>query len=636
MTTELVRADEALDLESAVGVANPALLLASLVTMTGDTSPIERYASRLRHHFDGTGIVAELPSEDARELRAWAIEAMNKSPERLNRDASDLSDADFAALCSALVGWTVAPESAEFYREQGGFVRFAQTLDRTAKAPEGFKLAVMGAGMAGISTAISAKRAGIDVTVLESRPALGGVWWKNTYPGVGVDTPSAFYSFHFELNPDWKKAFPTGAEYLDYLEKVVEKYDIGDTLQFNSTVTSMTWLEDDQEWEIRYIADGEEALLRANAVVTAAGYLTGPQFPTVEGLSSFAGTSFHSSEWDHSCDFKGKRVAVVGTGCTSVQIVDSLIEEVSSLSVFQRQPHWVMPSAGKDPLPHEHRWLAKNFPFYVNWHRLLTFLPSSDSNYEMVRFDEKWASEHDLSISPLNDEALKVGLSYLDEMFADRPDLKEKLTPSFAPWGKRIIRDPGRYFEALKSEKSELVTSGITSVVPEGIIDGEGRLHEVDIIVYATGFEFKYLSHIDIAGKGGQLLADVWQDSPAAYNGCQVPGFPNLFITSGPHASPGHGGGHNFPVEMIVHYVMESLQLLFETNSSSLEVTDAAFDAWVTEMTEQLKDSIWARETRSTTYYRNSRGDVILPNPLRFEDWWARLRQPAETHIVLK
>src|SRR5699024_9930311 len=318
------------------------------------------------------------------------------------------------------------------------------------------------------------------------------------------------------------------------------------------------------------------------------------------------------------------RVAIVGTGCTSVQIVDALAPKIESLVLFQRQPHWVLPPVVESRVPENERWMLMNVPSYSRWARLRKFIETGDINYPAVRFDEEWAATHELSISEANERGRLTAQAHLDASFADRPDLKEKLQPSFAFMAKRPVRDPGAYYSTIKKDSTTLVTTGLSGVTPEGPVDGDGVVHEVDVIVYATGFTLEYLRNLDVVGREGKKLAEVFGDTPEAYLGCQIPGFPNLFMTSGPNANPSHGGAHNFCVEAVVHYIVECLQTLVETEANSIEPTEEALAEWVRDVRETLADSIWMREARATTYYRNSKGDVLLASPFEMEDYWTR------------
>src|SRR4051794_35395213 len=571
------------DLRAAVAQADPALLLASVVSITGDTARAGELTPHLTYGVRNMAISSQLPADPRAQLDEWAVEVLSDLEAYRDRDPLALDDDTFRELAQALIGLPVAADSLPFLREQGGFVTFVPTVARTKKAPEDFKVAIIGAGMAGISMAVAAQHAGFDFEVLEKNPGVGGVWWQNRYPGIGVDTHSKYYSLSFDINPEWTHSYPEGNEFREYLDRVARKFGVLDRFTFGAEVTELVWDEPSARWQITYLKDGRAVETSANAVVTAAGYLSRPQLPQVPGSESFRGVSFHSAQWDPSYDFAGKRVAVVGTGCTSVQIVDALAPTIESLTLIQRQPHWVVPSADKAGIPEAERWLLTNVPSYRQWARLHTFLVIGDVNYGMVRYDADWAADHDLSISAANDMGLQVAMGHLEASFSDRPDLIAKLKPDFAFMGKRPIRDPGTYYETLKKDTTEVVTSGLAEVTADGIVDGDGVLHEVDAIIYATGFALEFLSTWTIVGRDGVKLNQLWQDRPLAYLGCQVPGFPNLFVTSGPNANPSHGGGHNFCVEAVVHYVVECLQTLVETGARSIEPTPEALQRWAEE-----------------------------------------------------
>jgi 4-hydroxyacetophenone monooxygenase len=623
-------------LQPRIAAADAALLLASIVSITGESTRIEEFAPYISHEFVGGSMRGQLPAEKRALLDAWAYEVLSDLERYGDRDPLQIDDETFQQLASRLVGVPVERKSLAFLREQGGFTSFTPTIPRTKAAPDGFKVLIIGAGMAGITMAVAAKAAGFDFEVLERNPAIGGVWWQNRYPGVGVDTHSKYYSLSFEVNAEWTNAYPQGGEFREYLERVARKHGVFDKFTFGAEVDAMRWDDEAGQWHVSYNRDGRRHEAVATAVVTAAGYLTRPTLPDVPGIETFQGTSFHSAEWDDTYDFTDKRVAVIGTGCTSVQIVDSLAPSIKSLTLFQRQPHWVVPPQPATTIPEDERWMLMNVPSYSRWARLQTFITIGDANYPAVRYDPDWAAEHDLSISAANDVGLQIALGHLESSFGDRPDLKEKLRPNFAWMGKRPVRDPGAYYETIKRDSTELVTSGLASVRPEGAVDGDGNLHEVDAIVYATGFSLEYLTHWRIEGRDGQELSEVWGDTPVAYLGCQAAGFPNLFITSGPNANPSHGGGHNFCVEAVVHYVIECLQTLVEQDARSIEPTQEAQEEWIREIRALLADSVWMRETRATTYYRNSKGDILLASPLLMEDYWTRLRQPVLEHMRVR
>jgi cation diffusion facilitator CzcD-associated flavoprotein CzcO len=623
-------------IHDAVSEADPALLLAATVSVTGRNDRIAEFLPYIATTVVNYRLEAQMLPERRMELDAWAVDVFSNLTAYTQIDPLTLDDETFQSLAQSLVGISVEPESIPFLREQAGFTSLVTKAKVPAAESSRMKVAIIGAGMAGVATAVAADKAGFDFEVLEKNDGVGGVWLQNRYAGVGVDTPCQYYSLSFEINPAWTNAFPQGDEFREYLDQVAHKYGVIDKFTFNAEVTDLVWDEHSKQWNITYVKGDQILTTSADAVVTAAGYLTRPALPAVPGLETFKGHWCHAAEWRDDYDFTGKRLAVVGTGCTSVQVVDALAPVIESLTLFQRQPHWVTPSASGTKVPETERWLLMNVPSYANWARLRTFLIIGDANYPMVRYDEDWAANHDVSISQLNDVGMQMALGYLNTSFADQPALLEKLKPDFAFMGKRPIRDPGAYYETLKKSTSNVVTSGLAAVRPNGLVDGEGELHEVDAVIYATGFSLEFLRHWNIVGRDGVKLRDKWAERPSAYLGCQVTGFPNLFVTSGPNANPSHGGGHNFCVEATVHYVIESLRMLSERGAQTVEPKEEAMLQWQSGVDEALADSVWVREKKATTYYRNASGDVVLANPFKLEEFWRRLRKPDLDNLIVK
>jgi cation diffusion facilitator CzcD-associated flavoprotein CzcO len=626
------------DLRRRVAEVNPAILLASLVSITRDAARIDEFAPHFTYALGIEAWTATLPQEQQRALEEWAVDVL--SDEKVYQaDPSaylHVDDATFRLLAETLTGIGVEARSVPFLREQGGFVSFAPTVPRTTTPPADFRVAIVGAGMTGINMAIAAKQAGFGFIGFEKNHGVGGVWYQNRYPGVGVDTPSKYYSFSYELNPNWTHAFPPGGQYREYLDHTARKYGVLEGFHFGAEVIEIVWDEQQARWHVVYQQDGEQHSITANAVVTATGYLTAPQLPDVPGIETFTGTWFHSAEWDQDVDLSGKRVAVLGVGCTSVQIIDAIADQVCALTVFQRQPHWVVRGANKVELTESERWFLANVPTFAAWARLHTFMPLSDDNYPTFRYDPEWAATHELSVSERNHRALQGALAHLEASFSDRPDLLASMKPDYQMMGKRLVRDPGGYYAALTKDTTTLVTSGARQVVPEGIVDGDGVLHEFDVIVYATGFSLAYLSDWTITGRNGEKLSEKWRETPSAYNACLVPGFPNLFITSGPNATSGHGAAHTFTTEAQTHYIIECLQAIVEAGATQLEATPQALERWQAEVSELMIDSVWNRIRRATTYWRNAKGDVLIASPMKIEDYWGRLREPDLRDVVLR
>ncbi|WP_153034707.1 NAD(P)/FAD-dependent oxidoreductase [Amycolatopsis sp. YIM 10] len=628
-------------LRSALSAADDALLLNCLVQLTGDTTLLKKYGSGTVQQPDPSRRL--MPATVMPEGQATAMREHLFSVLTAGAGEPAIAVPEFALfqrMAELAVGQPVADEFVPLLLEQAGFQPAQPVLPTTRRPPESMDIAILGAGMAGIAAGIAAAARGFRYRIFEQADDIGGTWRINTYPGVAVDTPSLYYSFSYELDPEWTHYYPAGGQYQDYLQRVVDKYEVREHIEFDTEVTALTWDDEARRWNITLRGpDGRETTTSAAAVITAAGFLNRPSIPDIAGRETFRGRQFHSAEWDPEVDLSGKRVAMIGAGATAIQIVPSIVGQVGKLELFQRQPHWVVPKySGEGEVPEAERWALRHIPFYHQWCRLKVYWYMSDNLYPNITADPDWMREHDLSISPGNDRVRRLCLGYIEKMFGDDPGLAAAMTPDFPPMGKRIIKDPGGYYEALRRPNAHVVTSRIDRIVQEGIVTADGELVELDVIVWATGFKLDFLSGVDIRGRTGVRLADRWQrgDNPSSYLGGTVPGFPNLFVTSGPNSSAGHGGGHNFMVEGVVHYIMECLQLVVERGRSSIEVTEQAHATYNADVEETMANTIWCNSPAAHTYYRNQAGRVILPSPWRMVDSWTKLRAPIEEHFRLR
>jgi 4-hydroxyacetophenone monooxygenase len=304
--------------------------------------------------------------------------------------------------------------------------------------------------------------------------------------------------------------------------------------------------------------------------------------------------------------------------------------------VFQRQPHWVAPRKRlTDDVPEHRRYLGSHLPYYANWHRLKSYWATADNNYPVILRDPAWAKDH-LSISPANDVLLQMCLEYIDRTFGAGTELAKMVTPDFAPYGKRIIRDPGGYYAALTRDHVDVEASEPAAVNTAGIVTADGRQIDLDVIIYATGYHLDFLSTMDIRGRDGRKLADEWGDSPRSYRGGTVPGFPNLFINSAPNYSPGHGGGANFSMEVMAHYIIECLQLMALRDATTIEVTRKAYENYVAGIDEAMSRTVWCHTPNAHTYYRSGSGRVVVATPYRLVDVWRQHRAPVEENLILQ
>lgn len=615
--------------------ADPGVLVAALAQMTGDASVIDRYGPKIDHVPDPPERAGTTDPDTAEALADEIVAALGR-PRPVG--ATTAVDRDlFVSVLPIALGSDVDDEYVDLLLEQGGFRPSQPTLPRTKPIPSTTTMAIIGAGIAGIAVALAAAEEGVRFEIFDRNDDVGGTWLTTTYPGIGVDTPSAYYSLSRDVNPDWSSYYPTGGEYQAYLVALADKHDLRRHIRFGTEVEALWWDEARQQWQIHSrSADGARSIDYASVVVTAAGYLNRPRFPDLKSRDTFFGNSVHSAQWDPTLNLAGKKVAVIGAGCTAVQIVDACVEEVEHLTVFQRQPHWVAPRKRlSDEVPEHRRYLGRVLPFYAMWHRLKAYWATADNNYPVILQDPEWSQTH-VSISPANDVLLQMCLDYIDRMFGSDTELARKVTPDFAPYGKRIIRDPGGYYAALTRDHVDVEAGEPAEVNARGIVTADGRQIDLDVIVYATGYHLDFLSTVDIRGRNGKTLAAEWGDSPRAYRGGTVPGFPNLFITSAPNYSPGHGAGANFSMEVLAHFIVECLQLMALRDATTIEVTQGAFDDYVAGIDEAMQRTVWCHTPNAHTYYRSESGRVVVATPYRLVDLWRAHRAPIEDDFILQ
>jgi cation diffusion facilitator CzcD-associated flavoprotein CzcO len=446
------------------------------------------------------------------------------------------------------------------------------------------RIAIIGAGFSGLGMAIRLKQAGIeDFLVLERAEEVGGTWHYNTYPGCQCDVPSHLYSFSFALNPDWSRTYSGQPEIWEYLRGCANEHGVKPHLRMGHEVLAAAWDEGEEIWRLE-TSRGE---FTAKFVVMAPGGLAEPKLPEIPGLDEFEGATFHSAQWDHDFDLSGKRVAVVGTGASAIQIVPKIQPEVEQLHVFQRTPPWVVPHSDR-PVTSLERWVYRALPFTqrlvragVYWMRE-TLVFGMVRNRRLLRPMQRWASRH------------------MRRQVPDR-ELRRKLRPDYTIGCKRILPSNG-WYPALTQPNVELVTDGIGEMRGSAIVSEDGTEREVDAIVFATGFYVTEMpSAARVRGRDGMVLGEVWDGSPQAYLGSTVAGFPNLFLMIGPNT----GLGHNsivFMAESQIAYVMDCLRVVEERGLETVEVRADVQRAYNEELQEGLKDTVWTAGGCSSWY----------------------------------
>jgi 4-hydroxyacetophenone monooxygenase len=498
-------------------------------------------------------------------------------------------------------------------------------------------VAIIGAGGSGLLAGIALQRAGIPFVILEKNEAVGGTWHENTYPGCGVDTPSFFYSYSFDLNPPWSRYFARRDEIAAYFERSVDAHHLRDSIRFRTEVVSAAYDQEAAAWAITTRgADGRTDTLAAFALIIAVGQLNRPAIPSIPGLDTFAGPVVHTARWPHGLDLSGKRVAMIGTGASGMQVGPALAPAATSLTIYQRSPHWVLPN----PVYHKEidaaeRYLLDRMPFYANWVRARMIWNYGDAVYPALQVDPAWPHP-DRSLNELNDRHRRAMTRHLEAELAGRPDLIQKALPHYPPYGKRVLLD-NHWFKTLRRENVELVAGRVRSVEPGGIVDADGAFRPADAIVLATGFEAsRMLWSVEVRGRNGLRLREVWgEDNPRAYLGITVPRFPNLFLINGPNTNLAFGGSALFHSEAQVGYAVGCIRAMLERDWVSLDCRADVHDAYNAQVDAQHAIMVWARPGVSN-WYKNKAGRVTQNSPWRMVDYWQMLRTPNFDDFIIE
>ncbi len=505
----------------------------------------------------------------------------------------------------------------------------APTWHKDEVAPDvEFVVAVIGAGLSGLAAAHRLKQAGVPFVVLEKNTDVGGTWWENVYPGCRLDTPNYAYSFSFAQKPDWPQQFSKQAEIQKYLSRVTAGFGLRDHIEFETEVDSLTFEERTATWlVVTRSADGRRRTRRFNAVVTAVGQLNRPNYPDIPGRDTFAGPMFHSAQWDTSLELSGLRVAVVGTGASAYQIVPSVVDEVGELKVFMRNPPWMLPTPNyhEDIRPGMH-WLLRHVPYYGRWFRFWQFWIAAEGRLPLVEVEPGW--EHPVSVGTKNEALRQECMAHLEAQLHDRPDLLAKLTPTYPPGAKRMLRDNGVWAAALKQQHVDLVTDQIAAISEHGIITSDGEEHQVDVIIFATGFKAAdYLEPMKITGREGRDLHRWWDGDARAYLGITIPGFPNLYMTAGPNTSVVVNGSAIFSAECAVEYAVASIGRLLADGHRAMDCRQDAFWRYNERVDAGNLLRAWGA-AKTTSWYKNASGRASQTWPFSLLEYWRLTAEP--------
>ena len=491
-----------------------------------------------------------------------------------------------------------------------------------------FRVAIVGAGMSGILAAHRLQQVGVPFVIFEKNDDVGGTWFENTYPGCRVDVPNQLYSYSF-VQAVWPQHFSSQDVLLDYFRECADRFGVREHIRFGTEVVAATFDESTCTWQV-LVRDrsGREETIEANAVISAVGQLNRPHLPEIEGVEEFDGPAFHSAQWDHDVDLRGKRVAVIGTGASSAQLIPIVAEEADELFVFQRTANWFVPSPDyHDDLSEGTLWLLDHLPQYGQWERLWLFWRMHEGLLPAAVVDPDWDGG-ERSVSAPNELVRQLLEGYLQAEFADAPELLDKVVPDYPPIAKRVIRDNGIWARTLKRENVELVTTPIERITPKGVVTVDGEERQVDVVVYGTGFHAsKFLTPMQLVGRGGADLHDRWGGDARAYLGLTVPEFPNLFMLYGPNTNIVINGSIIYFSELEVRYLLGCIRLLLEQGKRALDVRPEVHDAFNEQVDAANRQMAWG-VSKVNSWYKNQFGRVAQNWPFSLLEYWQRTREP--------
>jgi cation diffusion facilitator CzcD-associated flavoprotein CzcO len=463
-----------------------------------------------------------------------------------------------------------------------------------ARRREEPSIAVIGAGFAGIGVAVRLRKAGYErVTLLERAAGPGGTWWHNRYAGAEVDTPSVLYSYSW-MPWKWTRTHVRQAELQAYLAAVIERFGLGDRIRYGTDVDRVEWHDDRQEYSL-HSADGE--IMRAKHVVSAVGLLSDLSMPQIPGMADFQGPLFHSAKWDSGLDVSGKRIGVVGSGSTGIQLVPALAADAKQVVQFQREPGWIVPKMARPYSDAERAALDSRLAQRAIRVRQIIQRDRGQIGGGVFRPGTKQ-----------NTGAEAGARGFINSALESRPDLIEAVTPKYVYGGKRpIISDD--YYPSLLLDNVKLVTQAVKQFTETGVIDAAGDEHELDAVIMATGFKANFLTTFDVTGRGGKTIHEYWAGDERAFLGIMVPEFPNFFIMYGPNTN---GGTIVTNLELQASFITAAIDRVERERGSSVEVRPWAADLYDATIQRMMVGTSFEYENN---YYRSGSGRIATQWP---------------------
>lgn len=623
MITDKLKGTSDDELRTALEDANIPTLLVVTAQLSGDMNLLggDQLPSK---SIDG---LRHISAARQQEIRARAFEVLKELRDGRSPIPPLPDTATLEKMASVYVNDHVGAEYVPMLIEEMGFKDSLKAHIKWNKPPAKdrlarFEVTIIGAGVSGLSAAIHLKKAGIPFRIIEKNDSVGGTWYEHDYPHCGVDTPNHFYSLSFEPNNKWSAFYSKRDELYSYLKGVAEKYGILPHIQFSSRLVSADYDAEAKNWKLAIEnQDGKTERRDAKILLSAVGQLNRPFTPDFPGKDSFKGPAFHSARWQHDQDLTATRVAIVGTGASAMQLAPAIAPKVKSLTILQRTKHWIR------VLPDYHRtvgpgkqWLLEHVPFYQNWYRFKLFWSYGDGVWNSLVADPDWPHK-DRSMNATNDRHRQIYTQHLSDALDGDEALLEKITPAYPPFAKRMLID-NHWCEMLKRDNVELITEGVDKITENAVVDAAGGRHEVDAIIYATGYKAgEILAPMQITGRSGRPISEIWGEDPRAYMGMTTPDFPNFFMFYGPNTNLAHGGSAIFHTECQSRYITKCLMRMIEAEQEEIEVKADIHDDYNQRVDAQHDRMVWTHP-KVNSWYRNSKGRVTTNSPWRLIDYW--------------
>ncbi len=607
-------------------------LMCCTVHLTGGLDLIDGVKTRLiRYSGDSSG---QIPEAQAAELRARALEAIKAWRDAGCPEPYRPTDAELQRMIAFLVGMDLGERYLPVVKEEmaydGDTRAYVWPRAVTQAQKDAAPVLIIGAGMSGLLLAFRLRQAGVPCRVIEKNDGVGGTWRENRYPGCRVDVASQSYSFSFMQDHKWSTLYSPQPELERYFNLFVDRFGLRELISFETEVVRADYDEDAHEWALVLRGpDRAERTERARSLVSAVGQLNRARIPELEGLDSFAGRTWHTSNWPADVDLAGKRVVFVGAAATGLQAIPEVARIAEHTTIVMRSSNWmsVNPEYCR-PIRDAEVWAFDHLPYYAGWTRTLYFNWPFDTSPARFKIDPDWQGgvPGKLSTSKAN-EMSRVGMTAgIESFLAGRPDLIDKVVPDYPPYMKRPNVIDGGFLRALQQENVTL-TDGVARVTPEGVVDRSGVLHPADVIIFATGFHTqKFLHPMEICGRGGGALNDYWGDEPGGLYGITVPHFPNFYMMYGPNTNLGFNGTLIFNSECQASYIVSNIGRMIAEGLDEVEVREDAYRAYNDKVQAELGGFVWTLE-HTNNWFRNAKGRVTTNSPWSCSQYWAWTRE---------